>query len=221
MDRKQKLSPDNLLKQFAPKHSDKIVIDPKITTSQISDALMKLTGKNGVLEGIKPIDDFKIIGKATTVKTSSNDWGTVIKGIYAAKKEDILVISCDDDNTAVWGELASTAANIQGIVGTVISGASRDSVGIKNLGYPVFSRNVVPNAGSPLAEGEINIPLICGDTTTYPGDLIIGDECGVVSVPDEISSEVLMESQTIVDKENKLTAQLNQSKSFMDLLRIK
>lgn len=221
MDRKQKLSPKNLLKQFAPKHSDKIVVNPKITTSQISDALMKLTGEHGVLEGIKPIDDFKIIGKATTVKTSSNDWGTVIKGIYAAEKGNVLVISCDDDNTAVWGELASTAANIQGIIGTVVSGASRDSAGIKNLGYPVFSRNVVPNAGSPIAEGEVNIPLICGDTTINPGDLIIGDECGVVCVPDEISSKVLLESQIIIDKENELTAKLNQSKSFMDLLRIK
>lgn len=220
MDGKQKLSPENFLKKFTTRSSDE-PINPDVTTSQISDALTRQTGNNGVLAEIKPIDDFKIMGRATTIKTSSNDWGTVIKGIYAADKGNVLVISCDDDNTAVWGELASTAAQNQGIAGTVISGASRDSVGIKNLGYPVFSRNVVPNAGKPLVEGAINLPIICGNTTIKPGDLIIGDECGVVSVPSELIKNVLLEANKIIKNEMELTAQLNQGISFMDLLGFK
>ncbi len=219
MDRKLKLSPKTFLKRSAPKLSDKI-INSDVTTSQISDALMRLTGKNGVLLGIKPIGNFKSIGKATTVKTSANDWGTVIKGIYEAEKGDVLVISSDNDNTAVWGELASTAANLQGISGTVISGASRDSAGIKNLGYPVFSRNVVPNAGNPLAEGEINIRIECGNVSINPGDIIMGDECGVICVPEEIALDVLKEAHNIINKENELAAQLKQGESFLELLEI-
>ncbi|MTK64111.1 MAG: RraA family protein [Methanobacterium sp.] len=220
MDGKQKLSPDTFLKKFASKSSEEPVY-PDITTSQFSDALSKLTGKNGVLVDIKPIDNFKIIGRATTVKTSSNDWGTVIKGIYSAKKGDVLVISCEDDKTAVWGELASEAAQIRGISGTVVIGASRDSTGIKSLKYPVFSRNVVPNAGRPLTEGEINVNLTIGDTIIKPGDLIIGDECGVVSVAQEMISEVMKEAIKIVDNETEIISKLNQNTSFMDILGIK
>lgn len=217
---KQKLSPDTFLKRFASRSSEKPGY-PDVSTSQVSDALTKLTGKNGVVADIKPIDNYKIIGRATTVKTSSNDWGTAIKGIYSAKKGDVLVIGCEDDKTAVWGELASTAAKKHGISGTVIIGASRDSAGIKSLEYPVFSKNVVPNAGKPLVEGEININIECGDTTIKPGDLILGDECGVVSIAQEMVSDVMMEALKIVSNEAKISTKLNQDISFMDILGIK
>lgn len=220
MNRKQKLSPDTFLKKFASKSSEESGY-PDVSTSQVSDALTKLTGRNGVVADVKPIDNYKIIGRATTVKTASNDWGTAIKGIYSAKKGDILVISCEDDKTAVWGELASTAAKKQGLSGTVIIGASRDSAGIKSLEYPVFSRNVVPNAGKPLVEGEININLESGDTTIKPRDLIIGDECGVVSVAHEMVSKVMMEALKIVNNETEISTKLNQEISFMDILGIK
>ncbi|ADZ10546.1 Dimethylmenaquinone methyltransferase [Methanobacterium lacus] len=220
MDGKQKLSPETFLKKFASKSSEEPAY-PDVTTSQFSDALTKLTGKNGVLVNIKPIDDFKIIGRATTVKTSSNDWGTVIKGIYSAKKGDVLVISCEDDQTAVWGELASEAAKIRGLSGTVVIGASRDSAGIKSLKYPVFSRNVVPNAGKPLTEGEININLTIEDTIIKPGDLIIGDECGVVSVDQKMVSEVMKVAMKIVSNETEISSKLNQNISFMEILGIK
>lgn len=220
MNGKQKLSPDTFLKRFASRSSEKPGY-PDVSTSQVSDALTKLTGKNGVVADIKPIDNYKIIGRATTVKTSSNDWGTVIKGIYSAKKGDVLVISCEDDKTAVWGELASTAAKIHGISGTVVIGASRDSAGIKSLEYPVFSKNVVPNAGKPLVEGEINIKLEYGDTTIKPGDLIVGDECGVVCVAQEMVSKVMMEASNIVSNETEISNKLNQDISFMDILGIK
>ena len=60
------------------------------------------------------------MGKAITVETASDDWGTVIQGIYAAKKGDVLVIKCSDDDPAVWGEMASSTAQKRGVVGTVI-----------------------------------------------------------------------------------------------------
>jgi 3-hexulose-6-phosphate synthase len=218
---KKKLSPSNFLKQYTQRSSKSNNLSSKITTSQISDALMKVTGQNGVLVGIKPIkDSFKIIGKAITVKTSANDWGTVIRGIYESKKGNILVISCDRDDPAVWGEMASTSAKKQGILGTVVYGAIRDISGIKELDYPVFSRATVPNAGKPLKEGDVNIPIICGRTTVNPGDLIIGDECGVVSVPMEVIKEVFEEAYKILINEDHIVDELNNGKSFLDILGI-
>jgi 3-hexulose-6-phosphate synthase len=202
---KEKLSPESFLEEFSHKHNTLNMINAQITTSQLSDAMKNITGRNGVLNGIKPVkDEMAIIGKATTVKTSSNDWGTVIEGIYIAEEGNILVISCDADEPAVWGEMASYAAQKRGIVGTVIYGACRDVVGIKKLDYPVFSRDIIPNAGMTLNEGKINIPVTCGGTTVHPGDLIMGDECGVVSIPAEFIKNVIIEANKILDTENKI-----------------
>jgi 3-hexulose-6-phosphate synthase len=217
--RRIKLSPESFLDEFSNKHADFDISNVKITTSQLSDAMRKVTGRNGVLTGIKPIkSDLNIIGKATTVKTSANDWGTVIEGIYSAAKDNILVISCDGDNPAVWGEMASTAAQKQGLNGTVIYGACRDVLGIKKLDYPVFARDIIPNAGKPLNEGEINSPVICGRTTVYPGDLIVGDECGVVSVPAELIEKVLEETKIILDTEDNIIDQLKGGRTFLEIL---
>jgi 3-hexulose-6-phosphate synthase len=217
---REKLSPANFLKQFSQGSTKQNKLSPRITTSQLSDALRKFTGHNGVLVGTKPVkDSFKILGNATTVKTSANDWGTVINGIYETKKGDVLVISCDRDDPAVWGEMASTAAKKQGILGTVIYGACRDIAGIKEVDYPVFSRAIVPNAGNPIGEGEINIPVICGRTTVNPGDLIMGDECGVVSIPADAIDNVIKEAYKILTNENHIASQLNEGKSFLDILK--
>ena len=218
--KREKLSPANFLKQFSQGPAKHKNLSLGITTSQLSDALRKVTGENGVLVGTKPVkNSFKILGNATTVKTSANDWGTVIDGIYEANKGDVLVISCDRDTPAVWGEMASTAAKKHGLLGTVIYGACRDIVGIKQLDYPIFSRAIVPNAGNPIGEGEVNIPVICGPTTVSPGDLIMGDECGVVSVPADVIDTVLKEASKILDNEDSIASQLNEGISFLDILR--
>jgi 3-hexulose-6-phosphate synthase len=219
---RMKLSPTNFLKQFSQGSIKKEKLSSEITTSQLSDALRKVTGHNGVLVGTKPIKSgFKIFGTATTVKTSADDWGTVINGIYEAEKGNILVISCDRDDPAVWGEMASTASKKQGILGTVVYGAIRDIEGIKELDYPVFSRAIVPNAGNPIGEGEVNLPVICGRTTVKSGDLIMGDECGVVSIPLEFIDTVLFEAYKILENENHIASQLNEGISFLDILRNK
>ena len=216
---REKLSPANFLKQYSQGSNKQKSLSLGITTSQLSDALRKVTGQNGVLVGTKPVkNSFKIFGNATTVKTSANDWGTVINGIYKSKKGDVLVFSCDRDDPAVWGEMASTAAKKQGILGTVIYGACRDIVGIKELDYPVFSRAIVPNAGNPIGEGEVNIPVICGRTTVNPGDLIMGDECGVVSIPVDVIDNVLEEANKILYNEDHIASQLNHGESFLDIL---
>lgn len=221
MVKKGKLSPENFLDQFS-RRTPVRVPSSRIGTSQLSDALRVITGENGVLDGIKPIENgLKISGYATTVKTPADDWGTVIKAIYAAKQGNILVISCDSDDTAVWGELASATAKKEGIEGTVIYGSSRDINGIKNLGYPVFSRDVIPNAGNPMAKGEINIPVNCGDVTVKPGDFIMGDDCGVVRVPEEILENVIKEAYRIVHNEDDILNRLNRGKSFLDILKLK
>ncbi len=219
--KQKKLSPESILDKFSPKFSYSKLIRSNLTSSQISDALKNVTGKPGVMQEIKPLSDHMVIGKAITVKTETDDWGTSVKAIDAAKRGEILVIKVEGDDQAVWGELTSKTAQEKGIIAIIIDGAVRDIGAIKNSGFPVFSKKIVPNAGSPKAQGEINIPIECGNVTVNPGDIIAGDECGVVVIPYEKLGEVIEEAFNIKKKEDEIIKKIGKGYSLSSILELK
>lgn len=221
MKHKGKLSPESFLNKFTHKFSYSKLIRNNLTTSQISDALKNVTGSPGVMQDIKSLSSQMIIGTAVTVKTGVNDWGTCVRAIDIAKKGEILVIEVDGCDQAVWGELTSKTAQEKGIIGTVIDGAVRDVDAIKNLNYSVFSKSIVPNAGSPEAYGKINIPVTCGNMAVNPGDLIAGDGCGVVVIPKEILKEVIEEAMGVKKKEDEIIKKIEEGYSLSSILELK
>ncbi len=219
------VSADLLLEQFSSKKIDeKVDFEFKsqdISTSQISDALKRINGENGVIPQVKPIkDNLKICGRVVTVETRQDDWGTPLKAIETASEGEIIFISCDGDDIAVWGELFSKYAQKKGLAGTVIYGAMRDFKAVRDLNYPVFSRAVVPHAGNPNAEGKTSIPLECGGVEIKPGDWVFGDDCGVVLVPGNFLKKVIKEAIQIKKNEDKILHQLQEGKSLSDILGI-
>ncbi|MBI5458490.1 MAG: RraA family protein [Methanobacterium sp.] len=225
MVRKMEISAESLLEHFSSKKlRDTInfqVGNLDITTSQISDALKNLTGESGVIPGVKPIKDhLRINGRVVTVQTQQDDWGTSLKAVETAKKGEIVVICCDGDDIAVWGELFSKYAQKKGVQSTVIYGAMRDVEAVQELNYPVFSRSVVPNAGTPRAEGEINISIECGGIEIKPGDWVFGDDCGVLVVAEEILEKVIHEAIQIKKNEDIILHQLEEGISLSNILGI-
>ena len=221
MNKEEKLSPESFLKKFLKKTDVTKLKRLNITSSQISDALNNLTGNSGVIVGVKPLFNTTIIGNAVTVKTASDDWGTSVKAIDTAKKGEILFIHVDGDEKAVWGELTSKTAKEKGIISTIIYGAVRDVGAIKEMKYPVFSKNIVPNAGSPKAEGKINIPVECSDLIVNPYDVVIGDECGVVVIPKELLKQVVKEAMCIKMKEKEIISRIEKGHSLTSILELK
>jgi len=221
MNKEEKLSPESFLKKFLKKTDVTKLKRLNITSSQISDALNNLTGNSGVIVGVKPLFNTTIIGNAVTVKTASDDWGTSVKAIDTAKKGEILFIHVDGDEKAVWGELTSKTAKEKGIISTIIYGAVRDVGAIKEMKYPVFSKNIVPNAGSPKAEGKINIPVECNDLIVNPYDIVIGDECGVVVIPKELLKQVVKEAMCIKMKEKEIISRIEKGHSLTSILELK
>jgi 3-hexulose-6-phosphate synthase len=221
MDEKMEISPEGLLKRFS--HQTEFNSELfKLSTPQLTDALKNLINYVPVIQGVKPLkEDFKILGKAITAKTSANDWGTVIKAINLANKGDVLFISADSDDSAVWGELTSKSAQRKELAGTVVCGAVRDVNAIRNLNYPVFSKAIVPNAGAPLAEGELNVPLKCGDITVNPYDMVLGDDCGVVVVPGAIFSEALNRAMQIKKDEQEIINKIDSGYSLSSIINPK
>lgn len=218
MDRRMEISPEGLLKRFSHQQSFNSWKD-KLSTPQLSDALKDILDYIPVIPGVKPLnDEHKIMGRVITVQTSATDWGTALKAIDMAEKGDVLFINTDSDDSAVWGELTSKNAEHNGIAGTVIYGAVRDAAAVRELNYPVFSRSIVPNAGNPRGEGEVNIPVQCGDIMVNPRDVIFGDDCGVVVVPGEIFPQAVSKAMEIKEGEKDINNKIEKGYSLTDIV---
>jgi|Deesub1362A_J573_1020465.scaffolds.fasta_scaffold09779_4 3-hexulose-6-phosphate synthase/6-phospho-3-hexuloisomerase len=185
-----------------------------LPTPFISDAMKRF----GAMRGLKPIVKGKrIAGKAFTVRTLGGDWGKVVKAVDLAEEGDVIVVDAQGVEIAVWGELATLSAMQRGIKGVVIDGAVRDSDDIARLGFPVWARHVVPNAGEPHGHGELQVSIACGGQKVSPGDIIVADDVGVVVVPKELASEVLAKSREIAEKERRYKAEIKAGKTLSEI----
>lgn len=111
---------------------------------------------------------------------------------------------------AVWGELATNSALQKALSGVVIDGAIRDVAEIRSLGFPAFARIITPQAGEPKGFGEINIPVIISGVRIFPGDWLVGDDDGVISIPREKIAEITNRSMDVLEKENRIRKEINE-----------
>ena len=164
-----------------------------IPTTCISDAM---DGLNNLHPSIKPLrEEYKLVGRALTVKIPVGDNLAVLKAIYEAKQGDVLVIDAKGDQyRAIAGDFVVGMAQTLGISGFVVDGVIRDIVGIKELNFPVFCKGTTVAASGKAGFGEVNIPISCGGAAILPGDLIVGDADGVVVIPQATEQEVLVKS---------------------------
>ena len=194
------------------------------SSCQISDALSKITKRDGVIQGIKAINGKTAYGRIVTVKTSSDDWGTSLLGIDEANKGNILFIETTGPISAIWGELTSSCSQEKKLAGTVILGAVRDIDFVSDSEYPVFARETTSNAGTALGLGEINIPLRIeknGDIVINPGDFIFADKSGVVHVPQEQFFEIMIKTLEIKINESNILCGIEKGKSLSEILGLK
>ena len=137
-----------------------------VSAANLSDALHR----GGVLEGLRPLaPGMRLVGRALTVRTYPGDWAKPVEAIDLAQPGDVLVVDAGGVGPAIWGELATHSAIQRGLNGVVIDGAIRDSGDIVKLGFPAFSRLVMPNAGEPKGFGEIGVPIRIGNQKIEPG----------------------------------------------------
>lgn len=170
---------------------DQLVLDfVNIPTTCVSDAM---DGLNNLHPSIKPLkEEYKVVGRAFTVKIPVGDNLAVLKAIREAKPGDVLVVDAKgDEYRAIAGDFVVGMMQTMGIAGLVVDGVIRDIAGIKALNFPVFSKGTTVAASGKAGVGEVNVPISCGGMAVKPGDIIIGDADGVVVVPQEIEQAVL------------------------------
>lgn len=197
----------------------------KVATASVADAVDKITGKRGFLDGsIKPrINEKGIVGPAVTILEGPADEFLppqhALDAIDEADAGSVIVISVNGEpNVAVWGGLMTAGAVANKHEGAVLDGGVRDLAEIKrDYDFPVYSRAVSP--GTTLGRYktiESNTPVVVGDVMVHPGDLIKGDIDGVVIVPKEHVEEVLSMSEEIDERELEQAKLIIESGSLRD-----
>ncbi len=89
------------------------------------------------------------------------------------------------------GDLLIGRLKARGCAGIVTDGGFRDTLDIEGLDFPVYQRCAVPAPSfGYLHAAEANVPVGCGDVAVYPGDIIVGDQDGVVVIPAAIANEI-------------------------------
>ena len=190
----------------------------KVSTPNISDAMHR----KGAMHDLRPIKlGFHMVGQALTVCTIDGDWAKPVEAIDKAEKGQVLVIDVSGSKTAVWGELATWSAKLKGLSGVVIDGAVRDLDDIIKMNFPIFCRHVSSNAGEPKGFGEIGAEIRCGGQTVRSGDWIIGDDSGVVVVPQEIAQEIANRALDVKEQENRIREEIKGGGSLGGVLKLK
>jgi 3-hexulose-6-phosphate synthase/6-phospho-3-hexuloisomerase len=178
----------------------------KVSAPNIADA----QHKRGVIRGVLSRNPHgtKMVGRALTVQTVKGDWAKPVEAIDRARPGDVIVIDVGGAEVAVWGELASWSAKIKGVAGVVIDGAARDIDGIVDMGFPCFSKLVAPDAGEPKGFGGIGHEISVGGQNVRTGDWIVGDDSGVVIVPQEHAVEVANRAVDVAEREDRIREEI-------------
>ncbi|MFT4066177.1 RraA family protein [Paraburkholderia sp.] len=170
-----------------------------IATPHISDNMHRLCGVTGLRRYHR---EKKLVGRALTVKVRSGDNLMIHKAIDIAAPGDVIVVDGGADVTqALVGELMQMHAQVRGVAGFVIDGAIRDIAAFHHADFPCFARGNTHRGPFKEGPGEINVPVAIGGLVIEAGDLIVGDEDGLVAVPTARLGEVLQAARAQARRE--------------------
>jgi len=135
-----------------------------------------------------------------------------LKAVDTCQADDVLVCAAHGSlQSALWGELLSTASSNRGCVGAVIDGAVRDVAKIRRMNFPVFARGTsVYDSQNRQRVIDLDVPVEIAGVRFHPGDLIFADLDGVVVVPRDIEREALQRAWDKVHAENKVRDAIRQ-----------
>jgi 3-hexulose-6-phosphate synthase/6-phospho-3-hexuloisomerase len=177
----------------------------QVSAANLSDALHR----GGVLPGIRPLaPGLKVVGRALTVRTYPGDWAKPVQAIDQAEPGEVIIVDAGGVGPAIWGELATQSAIQRQVAGVVIHGALRDAGDIAHLRFPAFSSLVMPNAGEPKGFGEIGVPIRIGQMAVETGDWLLGDDDGVVVLPQKLAVEYANRAMDVLERENRIREEI-------------
>ncbi len=168
--------------------ADRVAAYDRFDAATVYEAV---AGTSTLDPAIRPVwHGARLWGPAFTARCEPGDNLAIHHAVAAAPAGAVLVVDAGQDLFGSWGEILTVAAQARGIVGLVIDGGIRDALAIERLAFPVFSRGFSVRGTTKRSLGAVNSPIDCGGVRVAPGDLVVGDEDGVVVVPAAAVSSV-------------------------------
>src|SRR5262245_17779906 len=126
----------------------------------------------------------RLFGRAVTARCEPPDFGAVLYALEQIQPGDVLVIAADGHaETAMIGEILGDHLRRRGGQGIVCDGAIRDVAQLAAMpAFSVFSRAITPRGPTSAERGEVNVAVMIGGRVVSPGDLLIGDDDGLVAL---------------------------------------
>ncbi|HEY5822353.1 MAG TPA: RraA family protein [Propionibacteriaceae bacterium] len=148
-----------------------------IDASSLSDADKSLRVVSAKIRPVRP--GVRLVGRAVTARANA-DLMSVIAALRQAGAGDVIVVEAGSPDWAVAGELFATEAIRKGVTGIVIDGLCRDTPTLRTIDLPVFARGATPRACPARKVPVIQVPVSIGGVVVNPGDLVLGDDDGIV-----------------------------------------
>jgi regulator of RNase E activity RraA len=165
----------------------------------------------------------RLFGRAVTALCEPPDFGSVLHAIEQVGPGDVLVIAAGGDPvTAMIGEIIGGHLRDRGCVGVVCDGAVRDVATLAGFAdFAVYARSVTPRGPTSADRGSVNAPVTAGGRLVTPGDLVIGDDDGLVALSPETVRSRIRDAEARLAREAKWIADLAAGRAAMQTFSLK
>lgn len=159
----------------------------------------------------------QMVGCAFTIRVAQGDNLMLHAAMDLAKPGDVIVIDAGGfKERAIFGELMCTYMRERGIKGIICDGAIRDYSGLASMeNFQVYARAVSPNGPYKNGPGEINVPIVCGGKTVYPGDIVVADDDGVLFIRPHQAQELIRATKAVEAKEADIMKHILEDKTYI------
>ncbi|MEL6518153.1 MAG: RraA family protein [Pseudomonadota bacterium] len=175
-----------------------------------------------IAPAIKPlIPGKRIAGRARTARITPGQNGAIHRAVHHAKAGDILVVDGGgSERFGPFGDLLADGCLAKGMVGAVFDCTIRDSADIAALGFQVFCRGFHPEATAKTDRGDTDVTVVLGGVTVHPGDIVVGDDDGVVVIPVDAAEEVLTKVAGVAAREEAIRARIHAGETTLDIFEL-
>lgn len=186
----------------------------RISVSSVCDADKSLPVCDPGIRAMLP--DLTLAGPAFTVVADGDLLG-MVAALDHAPVGSVLVVDTHGSPLAASGELFATEARRRGLAGIVIDGWCRDRRGLRRAGLPVFARGSFPMAGTMAGPPVVDAPVTCGGIDVTSGDVVFGDDDGLVIAPASRLAAAVARAEDIERTEAAAVAAMERGVAFADL----
>lgn len=193
----------------------------EIPVSALSDCMHRNIGTSGLQPYHRPVSQ-TMAGTAVTARSRGGDNLTFLRALDFCRPGDVLLVDAGGDlNNAVVGGILTLYAARAGLAGVVIDGSIRDVAQIRERDFPVYARGVTHRGPYKDGPGEINVTVTVGGMPVSPGDIIVGDQDGLLAIPQDDAEEILLKAKGVLAAEAETMRAMEEgrwNRAFVDAL---